>query len=251
MPTPKLWSKLENVGDVTSPQLGTGGAEIGSPTYEPARFGNGILSDVNDEGCTFPTGANSINLDKGTIEFWAKLNFDPSHAADHALLDFRLSGSGGMRLIFINSIDDFRLYIQSGGSYVVTLTTTGVSWNAGDLLHFAITWDRTGTDIGDSKTAVLYIDDVEEASSTTQWDTDTVNSNLYVGTSYGGTSHSDAVIDNIKTYDECKIDFSDRNSEGDGPPAAKTLVQATLISILLLIVLPTLHEIAKFTGPRV
>lgn len=36
--TPKLWSKLEAAGDVTTPQLGTGGAEIGSPTYEAAKF---------------------------------------------------------------------------------------------------------------------------------------------------------------------------------------------------------------------
>jgi len=49
-----LWSKLENAGGVTSPQLGTGGVVVGAPTYPAARFNNGILSDANNEACYFP-----------------------------------------------------------------------------------------------------------------------------------------------------------------------------------------------------
>ena len=199
MALPKLWSKLESAGDVTSPQLGTGGAEVGSPTYVAAKFGNGILSDVDSEGCTFPTGANSINLSKGTIEFWAKLNYIPTDPDHRFLVDFRDLVNGGIGLFFNENLNDFGVHGYSGGALIVNIFTEGMSWNSGDLLHFGLAWDREGNDIGGGKTVILKINDVEVASSTDTWDADTINANLYVGISKDGGQHSDAVIDNLKT----------------------------------------------------
>lgn len=249
MPTPKLWSKLEDAGDVTSPQLGTGGAEVGSPTYPAAKFGNGILSDVNNEGCTFPTVANSINIDKGTIEFWAKIMFETTEVDFHDFIYCQVDGSnGGIRLLFSPSVDDFWVIIQVEGIEIILIATAGLSWNSGDLRHFGLTWDRQGNDIGGGKTVALYVENVLEASSVTTWDTDTLPANMCVGYR-PGQKHSDAVIDNIKTYDTCKTDFSDRFTEGVGPPpGVKTLVQAALISAIPLIAIPTLGQIAKFAG---
>jgi len=224
MPTPKLWSKLEDVGDVTSPDLGTGGAEVGSPTYVAAKFGNGIFPDVDNEGCTFPTAANSINLDKGTIEFWGKLKFAPDDADFHVFWSFRDTANGGIALWFNPYQDDFSLIVYSGGIQKFGIYTAGVSWNVDDLLHFGLTWDREGNDIGDGKTAALYIDNVEELSSTTLWDTDTVAANLVIGSRQAGDWHSDAVIDNLKTYDVCKIDFSDKDTEGVGVEEAEATI---------------------------
>lgn len=224
----KLWSKFENAGDVTSPQMGTGGAEVGSPTYVPAKFNNGILSDVDNEGCTLPTAANLINLDKGTIEFWAKLNFDELDGDNHFFLDFYATSYGGLRLFFSSGDYDFRVFVWSGGNVKVNLVTVGMAWDIGDLLHFGLTWDRQGNDIGGGKTVALYIDNVEKASSTTTWDTDTVNPNLYIGLEKGGTMHSDAVIDNLKTQDVVKTDFSDKEDEdadGNQPPTPPTSLE--------------------------
>lgn len=210
---PKLWSKLEDAGDVTAPQLGTGGAEIGSPTYEAAKFNNGILSNINDEGCTFPTGTNSINLDKGTIEFWAKLNYAPTDGDHHQFFDF-YSVDGGISFRFDKGVDDFLVRVYVGGGIVLTVYTIGVTWLSGDLLHFAVVWDREGNDIGGGKTLAIYVNNVEEASSITTWDAAAVSANLYVGIDHNQDYHSDAVIDNLKTFDICKTDFSDKDTEG-------------------------------------
>lgn len=214
MSIPKLWSKLENVNDITSPQLGTGGSVIGSPTYVASKFNNGILSDVNSEGCKFSTFDNNINLNKGTIEFWAKMKFASEDADYRCLWDFLNTSYGGIYLYYISTVDYFTVAVFSGGSQVLAINTPGMSWSVDDLIHFAVTWDREGNDIGSSKTIALYIDNVEKVSSTTTWSADTVEAILAVGVRSSEVSwHSDVVIDNIKTYDTCKIDFSDRNTE--------------------------------------
>lgn len=247
MPMPKLWSKLEDAGDVTSPQLGTGGAEVGSPTYEAAKFNNGILGNVNDEGCRFPTYANSINLNKGAIEFWGKMNWAPDSSLTHFLFEFVDYSDGGIQMYFWKDTATLYTNVYEDGGLVVITTAEGLSWNIGDLLHFAVTWDRAGNDIGGGKTLLTKINDVEVASSTDVWDTDSVDPYLFVGMRKIGTSFSDVVIDNLKTYDICKTDFSDRDTEGE-EKAVKTLIQATLISAIPLIAIPTLGEILKLTG---
>lgn len=213
---------MESAVNIANPEVGVGGAEVGSPTYVAAKFNNGILSDIANEGCTFPTGANNINLDKGTIEFWAKINFETTEVDYHDFIWAADYANGGVRLLFNPSLDDFWVIIVSGGIEVVVINTVGLSWNSGDLLHFGLTWDRQGNDIGGGKTVALYVDNVLEASSLITWSTDSILANMCVGYR-PGTKYSLAVIDQLKTYDTCKIDFSDRNTEhcnGNNPPSA-------------------------------
>lgn len=213
MPLPKLWSKLESDSDVTSPQLGTGGAVVGSPTYVACKFNNGILSDVDNEGCTFPTAGNSINVNKGTIEFWAKLNFDETDGDYHWFFDFQDTSNGGINFCFHAGEDDFRAQVYSGGAAVAVALTAGEDWTTGDIMHFAVIWDKDGNDLGGGRTLVIKINNVEAASTTDTWSADTVLTNLSIGMTNGQTYHSDAVIDNLKTYDYCKLDFSDKDIE--------------------------------------
>ena len=226
--TPKLWSKLEAAGDVTSPQLGTGGAEVGSPTYEAAKFNNGILSNIDNEGCYFPCNANSIHYAKGTIEFWAKLNFDSTEGAQHILCSFRGPDTYyGIRFRY-EATGGFEIKIYKHLTSQATAEVTGLSWSAGDLLHFGLVWDKDGVGIGGGKTLALYIDNVLKGSDTATWtaDSEDAANNLYLGSKPTGADHSDAVIDNLKTYDICKIDFSDRNVEGGNiPPTAPTALE--------------------------
>jgi len=210
----KLWSKLENAGDVTAPQIGTGGAEVGSPTYEAAKFNNGILSNIDDEGCTFPTAPNNINLNKGTIEFWAKMNFLKTDSDNHWIFTFYGGSNGGIRFNFSPSDDKFYVSVYSGGSIVASAGATISTWELGDLIHFGITWDRWGNTGVSDLSLRWWSNNVGRASSSTTWDADTVGANLYLGIYRTGEYHSDIVIDNIKNYDTCKIDFSDRNDEG-------------------------------------
>lgn len=226
----QLWSKLNSASDVTSPSTGTGGAEVGSPTYVASKFGNGILSDVNSEGCTFPTAANSINFDKGTIEFWMKVKYAHTDVDVHYSWSFLDTHGISFRRNSLSSQSNFRVAVTHDGG-TIDVMATGQTHAVDDLIHWAVTWDRTGSDIGSSKTVAIYKDNVEVASSTTTWNASaSFNANLYVGTAHDGTAHSDAVIDNLKTYDVCKTDFTHKDTEGTATGPAESVSVAESIT---------------------
>ncbi|GAI85195.1 unnamed protein product, partial [marine sediment metagenome] len=222
---PILWSKLEDADDVLCPQLGDGGEEVGNPSYAAAKFNNGVLSEADANYVKFPTGNNSIDIDFGTIEFWAKLKFAPDDADNHFFFSF-LSG-GGIRCYFSAIEDDFyaKLYVSSVA--IISLLTSGETWEVDDLLHFGVTWSRFGVGIDGDKTLVIKINNVEKASSTITWLPDDVASEIFVGKGDIASPHSDAVIDNLKTFKGCKIDFSDKDTEDTIPasPLAPTLLE--------------------------
>jgi len=225
--TPNLWSKLEDADDVLCPEIGTGGVEGGSPSYAAAKFNNGSLSEANGSYVKFPTAANNISADFGTVEFWLKMGFAPDDADSHYFFDF-VDGGSGIRLSFSEAEDDFILKVYCATVNVVTLTTVGETWEVGDLLHFGIAWSRMAVGIGDDKTVVVKINNVEKLSSTTVWNAAaSINDYIYLGVANNGTYHSDAVIDNLKSFEGCKIDFSDKDTEDTipAPPLAPTLLE--------------------------
>lgn len=229
--TPKLWSKLESGADVTSPQLGTGGEEISSPTYEAAKFGNGILAENYSHKCKFPTSANSVNMDKGTIEMWIKHKVASGWGGDLDLFDF--TDTHGLRFELTKAAagySDFELTVtHEGGSFVVK--TGFLSFPINTLMHVAVTWDRQGNDIGDGKTVAIYIDNVEEGNSTTTWNESTgIDPYMFMCKEEWAAAEA-GVLDNLKTYNLCKTDFSDKEDEDSGapPPKKPTLVQMTNI----------------------
>lgn len=195
-----LYSKLAGASDVTSPTLGTGGAEVGSPTYVAGYLHNGILSDANNEGCTFPTAGNSINLDKGSIRFYAKMNFDHTDVDTHYLFDFYDAGNGGIRFYFNPAVHNFTLEAWEGGVKRQSATTSAMTWSIGDIIRFDLLWDRGGADIRGNETLGIFMDNVLQASSIWTWNTDTVNANLYIGIDKDGNDHSDVVINELKTW---------------------------------------------------
>lgn len=371
-PVPQLWSRLESADDVTTPQIGTGGDLAGAPNFDPVKYGNGIYNFVNGIGARFPTASNNINVDKGTIEFWASLYFLPTTDVHHYFFSFRSEGTGlienllqnifyglhdsastraaqkisltgdtleqiswyiarrdnpstgesptgtiyarvrrvsndsiietSSRTVDITTISDvhhwedfpftcapdeevylsiefsggdhnrFLLFycidtnpisgvsyeysdstwaelfgseydltikihfstfaraggyfffdhianelsvrIMSGGAGSERIYSSGFSYVRYSIHHFAITWDRTGTDIGSGKTLVMKVDDVEEANSTGTWSTDsTFNPYLYIGTDRTQQQNLYGGFDNLKTYNVCKTDFSDKDVE--------------------------------------
>jgi len=223
----KLWSKLEDAGDVTAPQIGTGGAEVGSPTYAAAKFNNGIQCDAGNEGCTFPTAANSISGLKGTLEFWAKMLYASTNGAPNYK---DMIYSVGARRIRINwKTDVNRLMCEVGPGFVVE---KNIVFALNELVHIGLVWDGEGNDIGGGKTAALYVNGVEVDSVLNTWTAGDLNTNLQVG--YRDASYyAVCIIDNLKYYEECKTDFSDRNDEGAGAnqvPTAPTSLEDDLQS---------------------
>lgn len=207
MITPKFWSKLESESDITSPQIGTGGTPISSPPFNPGKFNNGMEADNGIEGFTLPAAANSINVDKGAVEFWFKPFFLPN-ANGYKDIIYGL-GTRRIRIYFHPTIDDFAVEIGTGGF----ILESSFSWSINDLIHFGITWDREGNDIGGGKTCAFYINNVEVDSTTLTWTAGALPANLQIGwrdVSY----YAEGVIDNLKFYDECKTDFSDGGREG-------------------------------------
>lgn len=216
-PNLNLWSKLESDSDVTSPEKGVGGETRVSPTFPACKFGNGILSDVNGEGCKFPTDTNGINNSKGTIEFWGKLNWGPDHTDHHVIFaTFSPTGTDGLiKLVFLHTIDDFQFIV--GATNKARATTTGLSWNPGDILHFGCVWDKDGNDIGGGKTAALYVNNVEVGSDTLNWSAVAFGDEwIHFGADHDWSVHSDVVIDNVKIYNYCKTSFPNRSIENAG-----------------------------------
>ena len=207
----KLWSKLESDNDVTSPQIGSAGTVVGSPTYEAVKFGNGILVNADGEGCYFPN--SMIPHSKGALEFWLKLDWEMVNGASPAdtQIFFDVGEEAGNRLTLYADASSLNLRVVPGG-YIANDTTTDKAANA--VFHIGVTWDNTGSDIGSSKTLRITVDDVETASVTDTWTAGSFTNNLYLGVyAADQTLHLDGRIDNIKIYDHCKLDFSDRNVE--------------------------------------
>ena len=219
----KYWSKLEDAGDVTNPEIGPAGTEDGSPTYAACKFNNGIYVNVDNEGYHFPNNPTVITgATKGAVEFWIKPDFnlvngEPSDSARHFLFAYSPAGSavlaievqatGGIRIVRVDDI---------GGTVAILDTTT--DWTAGDLVHLAFTWDKDHGFDG-NKTMAFYVNGVETVSTTTALGTLTDDtSDIYVGIHGSGAFHMDSVLDNLKIFDDAKIDFSDRNDEDAGYP---------------------------------
>ena len=68
----------------TTGDQGEVGTESGI-SFEPGRFGQGVLIDADDT-LTYATEGN-LNLNAGAIEFWVRPNFDSSDAGIHTLFE--------------------------------------------------------------------------------------------------------------------------------------------------------------------
>lgn len=208
-PTPQLWSRLESPDDVVTPQAGVGGDVAGNPSWSPHKFGNGYWSNVGI-GARFPTAANNINGDKGTIEFWHRVYIEPAQFDRDAYLFscWNVSPAGGLYCAWL--LAGHTLYVQAGTNIVIAAW----EFDRNAIYHFGITWDRTGTDIGGGKTLMLKVDNVEIGSSTETWAAGmNINPYIYLSTDHNYQRFMYGGMDNFKTYNVCKTDFSDKDIE--------------------------------------
>jgi len=237
----KYWSKLEDDGDITTPEVGPAGTKDGSPTYVACKFNNGIYVDVDAEGYHFPNNPTVITgATKGTVEFWIKPDFDlvngiPATARHHMFVEYNPAGSAWL-LFYIHGGEGIRIYRADDSNVAVDAVDSTTDWTAGDLVHLAFVWDAAAG-FDSTKTLAVYVNGVQTASSTTALGTFTDDtSDIHVGWwPTVADKEMDSALDNLKIHDVAKTDFSDKDTEDTspvvGPPGIKTINDLAIASI--------------------
>lgn len=215
----KYWSKLEDAGDITSPQIGPAGTVDGSPTYAACKFNNGLYSNANGEGYHFTNTGTIISGNIGCIEFWFKPDYNlvngvPSDAARHLFFNLNTAATPPELGAFIHPTTGFYFYRRDDANTFVSAIDITSNWTAGDLVHIAFVWDKDAGFDG-TKTMAIYIDEVQTVSTTTALGvyTDDATDVVYVAMFYDGLYPIDAVMDNLWMWDIAKTDFSDKDTE--------------------------------------
>lgn len=216
----KLWSRLGSEYEITNPEIGPGGMILKTPAFNSVMFGDGITVRVPDDIQVMFPADQILSHRKGTIEFWAKIEYsaiDISNlAAQTYMIDSAVGPSGEqIELFFQRNIR--KLVFRINGSSLTNLEVTP-TWDKGKVTHIAVVWDSTGRDIGQGQTMAVYINGDKASSTTaetTTWEPGRFSGYFSFG-SYAGAP-AKAYFDNVKVYDYCKTNFNDRfQEEGEG-----------------------------------
>jgi type II secretory pathway pseudopilin PulG len=216
----KLWSRLGSEYEITNPEIGPGGMIMKTPRFNTVMFDNGIeVRNADDIQVMFPA-IQVLNHQKGTIEFWARMEYSSMDSGGFASQKYMIDsavGPSGEQIELFFSRETRRLVFRMNGSSMTVLEVTP-SWDKGGLTHIAVVWDSMGKEIGQSQTMAVYINGVKAGSmmpETTTWEPGRFGGYFCFG-SYEGAP-AEAYFDNIKIYDYCKTNFNDRfQEEGEG-----------------------------------
>jgi hypothetical protein len=219
-----LWNKLGSNAQVTSSEIGPDFTISGTPTYEAAKFDNGIKIDANSEEVELTTDA-TFDLAQGAVGVWIKTGYSvtdgvPSDASRHDLVDIRNMSTGQERILMILLSDRMRFVIVSGGVTTIFDLTTDVTWSADTLTYLLFVYDNSAA----SKKRIVYIGDAssisEIGSSSATWnDNDISGIQFTLGNNTFYTDPWDGIIDNIKYFNDAStanVDLikDNRNTEG-------------------------------------
>jgi hypothetical protein len=176
---------------------------------------------------TFPL--SEFDPHKGALEFWFKPDYN--YFGTNSFYEF------DSRTIFAYSNvanDLFGFFILKGyGPAIVTgnsdfmriqyaQSNSDIYFDVGDVVHLGFAWSYDGSAIDSfGTTARLYINGELAGSSYNTWEIkDTKSSRLLLGGAVSQKAASEdptsiwAAVDNLKVYNYCKTDFSDRDVEG-------------------------------------
>jgi hypothetical protein len=194
--------------------------------HEDVKFDKGLYLS-NSEYVTFPL--SEFDPHKGALEFWFKPDYN--YFGTNSFYEF------DSRTIFAYSNvanDLFGFFILKGyGPAIVTgnsdfmriqyaESNSDIYFDVGDVVHLGFVWSNDGTAIDSfGTTARLYINGELAGSSYNTWEIrDTKSSRLLLGGAVSQKATSEdptsiwAAVDNLKVYNYCKTDFSDRDVEG-------------------------------------
>jgi len=233
-----LWNKMSSISDIQNSGVGPGGIIVGTVTFEPCKFGNGVRSDAETNGgyVTF----ESLGLqNKGCIELWIKPTVSSSTGTGIDSLFGLYYGNYDRIMLILNytlyNPSSVWYYISSTGQTAIDIKYP-MTWNAGELIHLALSWDNDKID--GTNRAILYVNGVPVSYSTG-------NITLADKLAYNGALclywdgvhkdyHSEQTLVDLKVYDYAKTDFSDRFYEDfeTDPPTVEVLTpSATGISL--------------------
>ncbi|MBL8995365.1 MAG: LamG domain-containing protein, partial [Spirochaetia bacterium] len=210
-----LWNKLGSASEAAGSTVGPSLNVLGSVTYKPAVYGNGI--EITDSGyATFPKAAINVLQGKGTVEFWFTPNFNSSETTSYGPYQYRGlldcdSGSGPDRLL---------LGWNAGGLYFGAFPTSALgsvsaanlSFQIGVPVHIALVWDMVGIS-GSADNVRLYINGTLKSSYTGGVNGNPNFTEVHLGHHIAGFGNANGVFDNLKIYNRAKTDFSDRFTE--------------------------------------
>jgi len=217
-----FYSKLDSQSlGVISSEIGFNLDVVGTPTFVPCKYGNGINCATTNNYAR-KLSAYSGELNRFAVEFWWKpthawntafsfaeaplIWFGPVGSAVHYVRIQRYQGGGtnvwwlGIRY---NNTNYMNLYIN-----------TDTTWSASDLLHIGVTFDASAAA---ADRIQLRVNNVRQSNGTiftnTDW-TDVLNPgkpyDFAIGHSaFYSNTNTFGPIDQLKFYDYPKTDFSD------------------------------------------
>ena len=206
MAEPILYNTLNSAFDVAHSVIGVNGIEAGSPSYVPAKFNNGLDSDVNGKYADF---AQIWPNTTGAVEIWFKPNADFGSMGNSEIIGYKTAAD---RWSLDINAGNLRVIYPTGGS-VAVISSGAPSWTAGDLVHFRIVFNNNGLE-GGSDTVRCYLNTVDIMSTTNSLDNET--NEIRLGGQPSGALHANGVIDNFKVWDYANLDFAGIENERDG-----------------------------------
>ncbi len=204
-----LWSTLDGVTSVTSPEVGPAGYFANFSAWRMVYFATGFWSDAGSgRRAVFPTEGVLDNA-CGTMEFWLKPDFSAQWRGadqDKYLID---TEDGGEKIVLFFDHSARELKFRVSGKEVKWEPT----WAPGAVVHVALVWDCTGRAIGGGRTVALYVNGMlcEASAQTGTWSAQPFGAYFCLSQTYG--AEAEAAFDNLRVYDYCKTDFRDRYKE--------------------------------------
>ena len=194
---PIWYSTLQETTAISPPDIGSVGIIMGTPTYVPARYGQGARFDGVSDVIRFD--ATGMDVTRGTVEFWVQPEFDHTDGVRHTF--WFNSGSGGdFFLLEKDAANNLELGVFNGTSTFVRILSADYSWRDGDWVHIRAVW-RDAASPGSQ--LQLYVNGSEptHTDSGTYSATGMTVGNNYIGNIAAGTSPANAVIDEFVLYE--------------------------------------------------
>lgn len=153
--TPILYTTLDDQTSVNSPVNGTGsGSAIATNPvndFIPGYLGNGIQINSAGEYIRFAETdgiTNNVELDKGTVDFWYKPNYNSNDGISHRIFSIGAADQSGSITLYKRTStynNDLYIYVKSStaAGRETKVQPTSFSWTAGQWVNIRITWDST------------------------------------------------------------------------------------------------------------
>jgi len=212
-PTPIFQESFETLS-----QIQADGGTASGVTIEPGRSGNGVRIHNSGSLLSFPA-AGHLNMQKGTIEFWVKPNWNGNTGGYKSFFSLVRDPANPKvdSLQIFKQLADYnffsvRFYDHAGAVAKSVDVGNSVAWKAGEWHRVRLFWDFT-LPIA-QKYLMIQLDDKYGNYTTTasvgNWNIselfngfgDMTKARFFLGSQYNGTWQLDAVIDELKIWDQ-------------------------------------------------